>query len=180
MRVFMSSGDLSRTNSQKGARTTSALPTQVADMDQMSLQRTSVATYGYLGLGEQCGRRKSRERDALETVLALDLNLAGDICKEPVKNADAAKILCKAVVLRFALLQQVVLVEDGGEGRLLVYETLDGRGIVEAESARNLSRAQAKGRRDYLQNMAVVLNNQQVANPIYVTLSHANLLSTLR
>lgn len=52
MRVFISSGDLSRTNSQKGARTTSALPTHVADMDQMSLQRTSVATYGYLETDE--------------------------------------------------------------------------------------------------------------------------------
>jgi len=76
---------------------------------------------------------------ALEAVLALDLNLTGDIGKEPVKDADPAEILGQARVLCLALLKKVVLVEDGSKRGLLVYEALNGRGIMEAESAGKLS-----------------------------------------
>jgi len=76
---------------------------------------------------------------ALETVLALDLNLTGDIGKKPVKDADPAEILGQARILCLALLQKVVLVEDGSKRGLFVNETFNGRGIMEAESARKLS-----------------------------------------
>lgn len=79
---------------------------------------------------------RSRRAGALESVLALDLYLAGDICKEAVEDADSAKVLGQARVLGLALLEEIVLVEDGCEGRLLVDEALDGGGVVEAESAK--------------------------------------------
>jgi hypothetical protein len=73
-----------------------------------------------------------------------------------MEDADSAEVLGEAGVLCFAFLEEVILVEDGGEGCFLVYETLYGRGIVEAESANKLSLADGGRRRDYLQNMAVL------------------------
>jgi hypothetical protein len=48
--VFISSGDLSSTVSQNGPRIWSDELTQVSTIDHISLQRTSVATYGYLDI----------------------------------------------------------------------------------------------------------------------------------
>ena len=46
--VFISSGDLSRTVSQNGVNNRSELLRHASTMDQISLHRTSVETYGYL------------------------------------------------------------------------------------------------------------------------------------
>lgn len=46
--IFMSSADLSRTVSQKGERMCSDELRQVSTIAHISLQSTSVATYGYL------------------------------------------------------------------------------------------------------------------------------------
>jgi len=115
---------------------------------------------------------------ALETVLALDLNLTGDVGKEPVKDADPAEILGQARVLGLALLKKVVLVEDGSKRGLLVYETLNGRGIVEAESARKLSWGLFTAQRDYLQNMAVDAQSVILSCSIYGSLSRYSMLSS--
>lgn len=53
-----------------------------------------------------------------------------------MKDANSAKVLSEPRVLGLALLEEIVLVEDGREGGLLVDEALDGGGIVEAESAK--------------------------------------------
>lgn len=88
---------------------------------------------------------QTRRLDALESVLALYLYLASDICKKPVEDADSAKVLREPRVLSLALLEEVVLVEDGSEGRLLVDKALDGGGIVEAESTKGDSELGGSG-----------------------------------
>ena len=113
---------------------------------------------------------------ALETVLALDLNLASDIGKEPVKDADPAEILGQAGVLCFALLEEVVLVEDGGKRGLLVYQALDCRSIVKTESAGKLSGGVFRAQGDYLQNMAVDAQSVILSCSIYGSLSRYSTL----
>lgn len=113
---------------------------------------------------------------ALETVLALDLNLASDIGKEPVKDADPAEILGQAGVLCFALLEEVVLVEDGGKRGLFVYQALDCRSIVKTESAGKLSGGVFRAQGDYLQNMAVDAQSVILSCSIYGSLSRYSTL----
>lgn len=53
-----------------------------------------------------------------------------------MQHANSTKVLCKTCVLGLALLEQVVLVEDCGEGSLLVYKAFYCGRIVETKSAK--------------------------------------------
>lgn len=83
--VFISSGDLSRTVSQNGDNNRSELVRHASGMVHISLQRTSVDTYGYLGKTNGISTPQDRRsRDVLESALVLALYLTGDIPQEPL------------------------------------------------------------------------------------------------
>lgn len=78
---------------------------QVSTIDHISLQRTSVATYGYLAV-RQSGNiaRNSVESDALEPSLLLALNLPGDVCEQPLQHIDPLEVVDKPRILGLAFL----------------------------------------------------------------------------
>ena len=78
MRIFMSSGERSRTVSQNAVRRLFEGERQVSTMDHISLHNTSVATYGYLKIEGKFTEesRASNGSDVLESTLLLPFYLA--------------------------------------------------------------------------------------------------------
>ena len=128
--VFISSAGRSRTVSQKGTRSWLECLTQVSMIDQISLHRTSVATWGYLPPIRQTLRGTVGQGwgkwTQLETAVLLSVYLASHVTHQAVKDIYALEVVDEPSVLGLALLQQVVLVEYGLEGYvILVQQTVD-------------------------------------------------------
>jgi hypothetical protein len=105
-------------------------------MDQISLHKTSVAAYGYLMIEPRIPNNKV-QHNVLELPLVLGLDLPCHICQQTLQDIDPLEIIYESCILGFAFLQQFVLVENCFERYVvLVEQTVDGRCIVEAKSAK--------------------------------------------
>lgn len=79
-------------------------------------------------------RRYQRDEHSLEAARALGLDPARDVAQEPAEDVRALEVVDEARVLGFALLQQLVLVQDGLEHDVVPVEERVDRGRVrEAE-----------------------------------------------
>ena len=85
-------------------------------MDHISLHKTSVATYGYLTdiRSEPSGLNTAiTRRDSLEAALLIPLYLPRHVTQQALEDIDTGEIVDKPCVLCLALLEQIVLIEDG-------------------------------------------------------------------
>ena len=109
--VFISSGDLSSTVSQNGVNSRSELFMHASTMDHISLHKTSVETYGYLGSAvtdESLNLIDRKQHDVLESSHVLPLYLTRNIAQQPLQHVDLLEIVTETSVLGFAFLEEVV------------------------------------------------------------------------
>lgn len=77
--------------------------------------------------------------NALETALILALNLPGDVSQQSMEDIHPLKVIYQPRILSLALLEEVIFVQDSFKRDvLLVEQTVDGRSIMEPESARKI------------------------------------------